>query len=254
MLDVLIADDEPLARQTIKLLLKDQDIINDVFEASDGSQAIEVFEKHKPDIVFLDIQMPGMTGLEVASKLPDTTAIIFATAYDQHAITAFELNAIGYLLKPFDDERFYTAFNRAKKQIAERKTGPNYQKINQLIHEIAEEQDRQYKTRLVVKDPGRIRLIETEDINFISGAGNYAEIHLLDDKMLLHRETLTSLEKQLDPHLFVRIHRSTIVRRNSVSELRPNENGDYCVILKSGEKLTLSRRNKAKLEELIGDD
>lgn len=252
MLNVLIADDEPLARQTIKLLLKDQPDINDVFEAANGNQVLEVFEKHKPEIVFLDIQMPGKSGIELASLLPESTSIIFATAYDQYAITAFDLNAIGYLLKPFDDERFYKALAKAKKQVVER-TAPDFKKVSELIQHMVEEKSKPYKTRLVVKDPGRIRLVEVDQVNFIAGAGNYAEVHLLDGTSVLHRETLTSLEKQLDPALFVRIHRSTIVRRTSVSELRPNENGDYCVILKSGEQLTLSRRNKDKLDELISD-
>ncbi len=252
MLKVLIADDEPLARQTIKLLLKNQNDISEVLEAANGKQVLDVFKSHQPDIVFLDIQMPGKSGIELANLLPESTSIIFATAYDQYAIAAFDLNAIGYLLKPFDDERFYRALNKAKQQIVER-SSPDFQKVSKLIKHMAEEKGQQFKSRLIVKDPGRIRLIEVSQITFIAGAGNYAEVHLRDDKSILHRETLTSLEKQLDPELFVRIHRSTIVRRNCVSELRPNENGDYCVILKSGEQLTLSRRNKDKLDELISD-
>ncbi|NMP33405.1 response regulator transcription factor [Thalassotalea sp. M1531] len=253
MLNVLVADDEPLARETIKLLLKDQKDIGHVLEAQDGNQVLEVFKETKPDLVFLDIQMPGKTGIELAEQLPSETVIIFATAYDQYAITAFELNAIGYLLKPFDDDKFYAALDKARKQIAS-KSSTDFKKVGQLIQHMVDEQDRPFKSRLVVKDPGRIRLVDVEQINYIAGAGNYAEVHLFDVNPVLHRETLTSLEKQLDPKVFVRIHRSTIVRRSSVSELRPNENGDYTVILKSGEQLTLSRRNKAKIDELIGDN
>ncbi|REL29822.1 LytR/AlgR family response regulator transcription factor [Thalassotalea euphylliae] len=252
MLNILVADDEPLARETIKLLLANQTDVGHVYEAQDGNQVLDVFSEHHPDIVFLDIQMPGKTGIELAEQLPNDTVIIFATAYDQFAITAFELNAIGYLLKPFDDDKFYAALDRARQQVAS-KSPTNFKKVGQLIQHMVDEQDRAYKTRLVVKDPGRIRLVDVDQINFIAGAGNYAEVHLFDDKPVLHRETLTSLEKQLDPNVFVRIHRSTIVRRSSVIELRPNENGDYSVILKSGEQLTLSRRNKGKLEALIGE-
>lgn len=252
MLSVLVADDEPLARETIKLLLKTQPDIGKVLEAQDGNQVLEIFNQSKPDIVFLDIQMPGKTGVELAEQLPDDTVIIFATAYDQYAITAFELNAIGYLLKPFDDDKFYAAFHRARKQLKER-TETDFSKVGQLIQHMVDEQDKPYKSRLVVKDPGRIRLVDVEQINYIAGAGNYAEVHLFDGNPILHRETLTSLENQLDPKVFVRIHRSSIVRRSSVTELRPNENGDYTVILKSGEQLTLSRRNKNKLEELLGE-
>ncbi|MFD2166448.1 LytR/AlgR family response regulator transcription factor [Thalassotalea euphylliae] len=252
MLKVLVADDESLARETIKLLLKDQKDIGEVFEAEDGNQVLDVFKTTKPDIVFLDIQMPGKTGIELAEELPNDTVIIFATAYDQFAITAFELNAIGYLLKPFDDDKFYAALNRARKELAGNRSS-DFKKVGQLIQHMVDEQDKPYKSRLVVKDPGRIRLVDVEQINYIAGAGNYAEVHLFETKPVLHRETLTSLENQLDPKVFVRIHRSTIVRRSSVSELRSNENGDYTVVLKSGENLTLSRRNKSKLDELLGD-
>lgn len=251
MLKILIADDESLARETIKILLKSQSDIGEVKEAQDGNQVLEIFHEYKPDIVFLDIQMPGKTGVELAEQLPEDTVIIFATAYDQYAITAFELNAIGYLLKPFDDDKFYAALDKARKQVNER-TATDFKKVGQLIQHMVDEQDKAYKGRLVVKDPGRIRLVDVDEINFIAGAGNYAEIHLLAGKTILHRETLTSLENQLDPKVFVRIHRSSIVRRTSVAELRPNENGDYTVVLKCGEKLTLSRRNKCKLDDLIG--
>lgn len=242
-------DDETLARENIKSLLKNQSDINNVFEAENASMALEVAELHQPDIIFLDIQMPGQSGIELAEKLPSKSVIIFATAYDQHAITAFDLNAVDYLLKPFNDERFFDALHRARKELLNQGT-TDFKQVNELIQQMKAQEDSPYKTRLVIKDPGRIRLIDVEQINFISGAGNYAEIHLFDDKPILHRETLSVLESQLDPKLFIRIHRSSIVRRSSVCELRPNENGDYMVLLKCGTKLALSRRSKAKLDEL----
>lgn len=250
---VLVADDETLARESVKHLLRSQSDIGEIYEAQDGYQVLEVYQKYKPDLIFLDIQMPGKTGIELASMLPDDVVIIFATAYDQYAITAFELNAIGYLLKPFDDDKFYAALAKARKQLCE-KVSTDYQQVTELIHHLANEHKTTYRSRLVVKDPGRIRLIDVDQVNYISGAGNYAELHLYDQGAVLHRETLTSLEQQLDPSIFVRIHRSSIVRRSGVSELRPNENGDYTVVLKTGEELTLSRRNKAKLEELLGEN
>ncbi len=249
LMNILIVDDETLARENIKSLLKNQSDINNVFEAENGALALEVAEQHQPDIIFLDIQMPGQSGIELAEKLPSKSVIIFATAYDQHAITAFDLNAVDYLLKPFNDERFFDALQRARKALLSPET-TNFQQVNELIQQMKAQADSPYKTRLVIKDPGRIRLIDIEQINYISGAGNYAEIHLLNGKSLLHRETLSALEKQLDPKLFIRIHRSSIVRRSSVCELRPNENGDYIVMLKCGAKLALSRRSKAKLDEL----
>lgn len=252
MFKILVADDESLARETIKLLLKEHKDIVNVYEASDGVQALSIFEKHQPDIVFLDIQMPGKSGIEIASLLPETTSIIFATAYDQYAIAAFDLNAIGYLLKPYDDEQFHKALEKAKQQI-ENQQSHDFTQVKELIEQLTAEQNKTFKSRLIVKDPGRIRLIDVEQINFISGAGNYAELHLFDENPILHRETLTELEKQLNPKDFVRIHRSTIVRRNSVVELRPNDNGDYSIILKTGDKLTLSRRSKDKLDDLMSD-
>jgi len=252
MIDVLVVDDEKIARETVKLLLKEHGGVANVYEAADGNQALASYKKYQPDMVFLDIQMPGLSGIEVAQELADDCVIIFATAYDHYAITAFEINAIDYLLKPFDDDRFNAAFERGKKQLQKREK-PDFKKLGDLIQLMQQEQSLQFKSRLVVKDPGRIRLIDIDDIKYIAGAGNYAEVHLLDGKHLLHRETLTSLETELDPKVFVRIHRSTIVRRSYVTELRPNEKGDYSVFLKTGEQLTLSRRNKNKLEALLSD-
>lgn len=249
MLNILVADDESLARETIKMLLSSQPDIEQIIEAEDGNQALALASEKKPQIIFLDIEMPGITGIELAKHLPNDCVIIFATAYNEYAVTAFELNAIDYLLKPFDDDRFYAALDRARNRLREDQL-EDYSKISEAIQQMLHEQQRPYRERLVIRDPGRIRLVDVEHINYITGAGNYAEIHLNDAKQILHRETLASLEEQLDPNVFVRIHRSSIVRRSCISELRPNDKGDYSVILHSGEVLTLSRRNRAKLEEL----
>ena len=249
MLKVLIADDEALARATLKSLLLDAAEIGEIYEADNGKRVIELYEHYKPDIVFLDIEMPGLSGIEVAKLLPPHCAIIFVTAFNEHAVTAFELNAIDYLLKPFDDERFHYSLEKAIKRVKENHV-EDYAKVSDLIQQLLGEKHSQFKDRLVVRDPGRIRLIDVEQIAYIIGAGNYAEIHLHDGKEILHRETLSTLDTQLDPAVFVRIHRSSIVRRRSIVELRPNEKGDYSVILKSGDILTLSRRNRAKLDDL----
>ncbi|GAB5379901.1 MAG: LytTR family DNA-binding domain-containing protein [Aliiglaciecola sp.] len=249
MLKVLIADDEHLARETIKLLLREQDDIGEIREAEDGNQALTMATEYKPDVIFLDIEMPGISGIQVAKHIPKECIIIFATAYNEHAVEAFELNAIDYILKPFDDERFAKAISKVREKIND-KQHDDYSKLGDIIQKMMGDQPKSYRERLVIRDPGRIRLIDVEQINFITGAGNYAEIHLIDGKQVLHRETLSALEEQLDPHHFVRIHRSSIVRRSSISELRPNDKGDYTVVLQSGETLTLSRRNRAKLDEL----
>ncbi|GAC16954.1 LytR/AlgR family response regulator transcription factor [Aliiglaciecola lipolytica] len=249
MLSVLIADDEYLARETIKILLSKETDIADIFEAEDGNQALTMVNEFKPNVVFLDIEMPGISGIQVAKHVPPESVIIFATAYNEHAVEAFELNAIDYILKPYDDERFFKALERARDKIKDEKHD-DYAKLSEIIQQMIFEQQKPYRERLVIRDPGRIRLIDVAQINFISGAGNYAEIHLNDGKHVLHRETLSALEEQLNPQEFVRIHRSSIVRRSAISELRPNDKGDYSVILQSGEILTLSRRNRVKLDEL----
>lgn len=252
MIKVLVADDESLARQTIILLLNQQSDELEIKEAVDGNKALAMVEEFKPDIVFLDIQMPGQTGIQLAEKLLHLCEIVFVTAYDQFAVNAFELNAIDYLLKPFDDARFNHMWTKVKRRLHEKNEHtPTPEELVELMRYLMAEHESQFKSRLVVKDPGRIRLIDVAEIEYIVGAGNYAEVHLSDGRKVLHRETLTTLEKQLDPLEFIRIHRSSIVRRTFVTELRPNEKGDYSVILKNGEALTLSRRNRHKLDELL---
>ncbi|WP_026376800.1 LytR/AlgR family response regulator transcription factor [Aestuariibacter salexigens] len=249
MLKVLIADDEPLARETIMMLLADVDDISEVRQAQDGNAAIREAAQFSPDIVFLDIEMPGLSGLEVAKALPASCTVIFVTAYNEHAVRAFELNAIDYLLKPFDDHRFYRALEKVRqRRTSDSIQGGDLKQISSLLATLG--QKSLYRERLVIREPGRIRLIDVDQIMYITGAGNYAELHLSDGKVVLHRETLSVLDEQLDPEHFVRIHRSSIVRRNMVTELRPNDKGDYQVILSNGEQLTLSRRNRAKLEVL----
>lgn len=251
MPSVLIADDEKLARQTAAILLENSGKFDEVWQAEDGLQALELAQQYQPDVVFLDIEMPRLNGIEVASELPSEIVVVFVTAYDEYAIKAFELSAVDYILKPFDDERFYEAIKRVCRKL-EANQGRDYSQIGETIRQMMQGEHHRYRQRLVVRDPGRIRLVDVGDIVYVLGAGNYAEVHLTDGKQILHRETLTTLEQQLDPALFLRIHRSTIVRRSCIVELRPNEKGDYSVILSSGETLTLSRRNKSKLEELIG--
>jgi two-component system, LytTR family, response regulator len=249
-LKVLIADDEPLARDNIALLLQHESSIADVIQACDGVQAQQLFEQEQPDLVFLDIQMPGATGIELASRFSQSAEVVFVTAYNQYAITAFELDAIDYLLKPFDDARFHQALQRAINRIREHQLS-DLTRVSDVIRQLQQDSAGRYKAKLIIKDPGRIRLQDVAEIDFIRGAGNYAEIHLLDGKMLLHRATMATLEQQLDPHVFTRIHRSVIIRQDRISELRLNERGDYTVILKDGQQFSLSRQNKHKLEQLL---
>lgn len=250
MLKVLVADDERIARNIIVMLLEQSEQEVTILQAADGVEALSTIKSQAPDIVFLDIQMPGYTGMQLAEQLGDTCVVIFVTAYDEYAVKAFELSAVDYLLKPFEDRRFFDAFERAQKRLHnQRQQAPAG--LSELLEYTLTEQKSRYKSRLVVKEAGRIRLLDTVSINFIKGAGNYAEVHLLDGAVVLHRETLSTLEQQLDPDHFARIHRSAIVCKDSISELHPTVKGDYQVILKSRDRLTLSRRHKANLEELF---
>ncbi|MFT6899270.1 MAG: two-component system LytT family response regulator [Paraglaciecola sp.] len=246
MLRVLIVDDETLSRETIKLLIAEQSDPCEILEAQDGNQALAMTIRYQPQLIFLDIEMPGMSGIELAKQLPEKCVVIFVTAYNEYAVMAFELNAIDYLLKPYDDERFTQAFVKAKQQIAENFT-QQYAHIAELMHKMRVEQHKIYRKRLVIKDLGRIRLIDVSQVEYISGAGNYAEIHLSEGGQVLHRETLTNLEAQLDPDVFVRIHRSSIVRKSDIKELKINDSGDYTVILTCGKALAMSRGNYDKL-------
>lgn len=250
MINVLVADDELLSLQNITLLLAGRSEVGQVFEAMDGKQALKQFEQYKPDLVFLDIEMPLMSGLEVARRIGPSCIIIFVTAYDQYAISAFELNAIDYLLKPYDDKRFYKAFERALLNVEEQKRF-DYSQLCEMFDYMMEEREQRYKSNLVVKDPGRLRFIEVMDVNYITGSGNYAELHLSDGKVVLHRETMTSLENQLDPRNFVRIHRSSIVRVSYISELLSNDRGDYTIVLKNKVELPVSRGNKFRLQQFM---
>ena len=251
MLKVLVADEEKIAQDTIALLLENEADVEVLPGIKEGRQALEICRKNQVDIIFLDVDIPGIDGLALAQILTQQCPVIFVSSHKEYALDAFELNAVDYLLKPFDADRFYRAFNKARAKLQTDRDN-KVQDMVSLVQHLMAKQEKTYKNRLVIKDPGHIRLIDVDQVNYITGAGNYADVHMFEGKHYLHRETLSALEKQLDPNEFLRIHRSTIIRSSSVSELYPNDNGDYTVIIKTGEQLTLSRRNKNKLEQLIG--
>lgn len=253
MLKILVADDELLAQQNLAILLESRPEVQQVKYAKDGRQTLALFAQFAPDIVFLDIEMPGKTGIEVANQIGDKTTLVFVTAYDQYAISAFELNAIDYLLKPYDDKRFEQAFERAKSH-CQQQHKIDYTELGELFDNMLQEREQRFKSRLVVKDLGRIRLVPIEEVNYFLGSGNYVEIHLQNGTNLLHRETMSSVENQLNPKDFVRIHRSSIVRISDIKELIPNERGDYKVKLKNNLELPVSRANKFKLLQFVRAD
>ena len=241
-LSCLIVDDEPLARAGIKYLLSQQQQFEITAEADNGNDALRLAELHQPDIVFLDIQMPGLDGLSVFKQLTNKPAVIFCSAYAEYAVNAFELSAVDYLLKPFSPERFQQALLKACSKI-----------IHRLSNNQPNDTASEYVSRLTIRDPGRLRIVEVSDISWISSAGNYVDIHVYpQQKNYLLRDTMAAIEKKLDPAIFARIHRSSIVRKSDIVELRPGDKGDADVILKCGTVLTMSRRNRSALAELFG--
>jgi two-component system LytT family response regulator len=247
---VLLVDDELLARELLREMLQGDSQVEIVGESVNGSEAIESIRLHSPDLIFLDVQMPGLGGFEVLEALgKDAPYVIFVTAYDQYAVRAFEVNALDYLLKPFDQERFDVALQRAKAQIMSGRNGGADQRILALLEEI--KAGNKYLERLVIKGGGRIYFLETAEIDWIEAEGNYVSVHSAKKSHLL-RETISSLEAQLDPKKFVRIHRSSIVRLDHIQELQPWFHGEYRIILHDGTQLTLSRNFKDKLQAALG--
>jgi two-component system LytT family response regulator len=248
---VVIADDEPLARQRLMMLLATEPWVEVVAQCADGPSTITAIENLRPDLVFLDIEMPGASGFELidtigADRMP---FVIFVTAFDTYALRAFEVHALDYLLKPFDAGRFRAALLRAKDQIERHANGDIERRLIELVHGL--KPAAQHLERFVVKTSGRVFFVRSSEIEWIEAAGNYVKLHAGADTHLF-RETMNAVEDKLDPDLFFRIHRSHIVNIERVRELQPWFNGEYVVCLKSGARLTLSRGYREKLQERIG--
>ncbi|MGI8544231.1 MAG: LytR/AlgR family response regulator transcription factor [Aridibacter sp.] len=243
----IIVDDVELAREGIRVMLDDPEI-EIVAECENGREAIEAIRDLKPDLVFLDVQMPKIGGFEVietvgADKMP---TVIFVTAYDEFALRAFEVNAVDYLLKPFDEERLAKAVARAKREIKREEPSADIEdKLRKLLKEVKTEP--QYLKRIPVKSTRGTAIILTEEIDWIAAAGgHYLELHAGSETHLI-REKLSDLETRLDPKNFMRIHRSTIVNLDRIKSFHPMFNGDQIIILKSGQELNLSRTYHEKL-------
>ncbi len=249
----MIVDDEPLARRNIRLLLERDPQIEILEECRDGREAVKAINSLSPDLIFLDIQMPELDGFDVLERVgPERIqAIIFVTAFDQYALKAFDVHALDYLLKPFDDERFAHALRRAKDQIEAREINRLSKRLLALLEERENQrqsslQQQNHLTRLMIKVSGRVVLLKVKDIDFIEADGNYAKLHV-GRKAHLLREKLHDLESKLDPAKFVRIHRSTIVNLDRIKEMHPHFNGDYIVVLEDGRQLRLSRSRRENL-------
>jgi len=246
----LIVDDEPLARKRIKSLLAHESSVDVIGECSDGHKAVTSINELTPDLVFLDVQMPAMDGFEVIKTIgPERMpTVIFVTAYDQYALKAFEVNAIDYLLKPFDRRRFQKTMERAKAMIRGLQNGNVNNQLLSLLDDLRREQE--MPDRFIIKNGGRVVFLRVEEIDWMRVVGNYvrlqagAEFHLM-------RETMNGMEAKLSPDKFMRIHRSTIVNIDRVKEVQPWAKGEYVVIMRDGTRLIMSRRYRERLNEQL---
>jgi two-component system LytT family response regulator len=242
---VMIIDDEPLARRGVRARLRKMPDVKIVGECGDGTSGLEAILKLEPDLIFLDVQMPGMDGFGVLRALPadHLPSVIFLTAHEEHAVRAFEVSALDYLLKPLDDERFEAALNRARKQMDAASKAELAGRMLRLL----DQQNEKYASRFTVRMGSRIQVVPAEDLEWISSAGDYTELHTRSAIHLL-RETMNSLEQRLDPSRFARIHRSRIVNLAGILELRSIENREYIVKLRDGSQHRSSRTYADRIE------
>jgi two-component system LytT family response regulator len=247
---VLVVDDEAPARQRLVDLLRKDSQVASIVEVEDGMAAVKAIQQQQPDLLFLDVQMPELDGLGVidavgAGEMPLT---VFVTAYDQHAIRAFEANALDYLLKPFSDERYEATMARVRARVDGRAVQEFNQRVLKLISAAPADQP---LDRLVVKSGGTTRFVRVVDIDWIEAAGVYVSLHVAG-KELLYRAALNDLAARLDPMRFVRVHRSAIVNIDSIVQLDPISHGEFEVVLKNGSRARVSRTYRAQLERRLG--
>ncbi|MGI9105016.1 MAG: LytR/AlgR family response regulator transcription factor [Pyrinomonadaceae bacterium] len=246
----LVVDDEPLARERIKRFLTGERDLELVGECADGREAVAAIQTLQPDLVFLDIQIPELDGFGVleAVGISEMPAVIFVTAYDRYALQAFDVNALDYLLKPYNRERFRKAVERARAQLSNGAKGELNERLLSLLENLQTEQ--RHLERLMIKSSGRVFFLRTAEIDWIEAEGNYLRLHVGKEAHLL-RETMNRLASKLDPDKFLRIHRSTLVNIERIKELQPLFSGDYVVILRDGKQLTLSRSYRDKMLDLF---
>lgn len=246
----LIVDDEALGRKRVRKLLESEPECEIIGECSDGQEAVAAMRSFTPDLVFLDVQMPELNGFEVLAQLEvdRLPVIIFVTAHDQFALKAFEAQAIDYLLKPFEDERFYQSLQRAKAYLEGHESRKMHERLQSLVNSLSSQT--KLITRMAVKTGGRILFIKTSEIDWIEAVGNYLNLHIGSEAHLL-RGRVSELEKRLDPNQFFRIHRSAIVNLDRVKEFHPLFKGDGVAILKNGTRLSVSRSCNQRLQRLL---
>lgn len=244
----LIADDEPLAREWVRSAVAEDPDLDVIGEAGDGFEAAEVIRRLKPDLVFLDVQMPGLDGFGVLEALSpeEIPAVVFVTAFDQYAVRAFEAQAVDYLIKPFSRDRVEEAVRRVRELVKGRSLEDFRESIAKIVEKVR--RDRSYPEWVLLKADGKNVFVKVRDIDWIESQRNNVRIHVGQTLYLLH-ETTTAIASRLDPKRFLRIHRSAIVNIERIRELHPWFNGDYAVVLRDGTQLTLSASYRDRLRE-----
>jgi two-component system, LytTR family, response regulator len=248
----IIADDEPLARKKLRLMLSSEPGVQIVAECENGAQTVRALTTYKPELLMLDIQMPDLNGFEILSRIPadDAPIVVFTTAYDRHAVRAFEAHALDYLLKPFDQERLHSAINRVRAELlklSDREA--TFRVLNYLSERVG--RPSRPDRRLVIKTGGRIVFLNFDEVDWMEAAANYVRLNVGKQSYLL-REGIGHIAERLDPAQFIRIHRSVIVNVQKIKELQPVNSGEYIVVLKDGKELSCSRGYRAGLQQFIG--
>jgi two-component system, LytTR family, response regulator len=248
---ILIVDDEPLARARVRAFLRGDPFVEVVGECSDGVEALAAIGRERPDIVFLDVQMPGRDGLQVLADLPadQRPAVVLVTAHDRFAVDAFAAQVVDYLLKPFDRERFALALKRAVDHIDMQRAGDLRARVEGLLAAAPARRPE----RITVRTEGRVVFLRPDDIIWVEAANNYSTLHLVSAKRLLLRETLSSIERRLRDSGFTRVNRSALVNLDQVQELQPAKYGDYHVVLRNGTRLSLSRNLRGRLGKIVSE-
>jgi two-component system, LytTR family, response regulator len=249
MIRALVVDDESVARRRVRRMLELEPDVTVIGECGDAEAAVDIIRTTKPDLVFLDVQMPGADGFEVIRAAGDSMpAVVFVTAFDHYALGAFEVHALDYLLKPFTRARFAQTVAHAREHLARRADRSGDQRLESLVRDLGSRS--RYLSRFVVKADGRTRLIAADRVDWIEAADNYVVLHAGVEAYTV-RDTLSRLDAELDPDVFVRIHRSTVVRLDRIVELLPSFHGDFVVVLRDGSRLAMSRTFRPRIEALL---
>ncbi len=248
----IIADDERLARQKLRVLLGSEPGVQVVAECRDGKQAIVAVQSHKPDLLFLDIRMPDVDGFQALERIPAEAMpiVVFTTAYDQYAIRAFEADALDYLLKPFDQRRLHRTVEKARAELLKSHNQVVTGRVLSDLLAQTKTAPQPVERRMVIKSGGRLVFLDLDDIDWVEAAANYVRLNVGRDSYLL-REGIGRVSERLDPSRFARIHRSTIVNIRKIKELQPCDSGEYIAVLRNGKELSCSRGYRLQIQRLI---